>query len=247
MTPAPAPATLPAFGTPIAVPDALAAQQLGVAFTEQPTPTVYELHRVADPSATSGTGRITTGVIWPGGSVVQRWSAPRPPAGYPYRVRQLDEFDSIAEVMGIHGHQGATRLVLIDPRTDERVADQAVPDVFAITEPGGDVEGWGAWWADTGRTVVYRPECTAIGGRLQVPRVAVYRDLTHVANDLPAPSAAGQHRFVWLTRTTGARLVDRVLAAFRHRREQHDRRRRVMESLPTIDRDTMLGELRRAR
>jgi hypothetical protein len=243
----PAPTQPPAFGTPHAVPDAEAAQRLALAFRDYPTPTLYELHRTADPSATSGTGRMTTGVIWPGGAAVQRWSAPRPPAGYPYRVRQLDEFDSIAEVMAVHGHQGATQIVLLDPLTGAGEGDQAVPDVFAVTAPEGDVEAWGCWWPDTDRTAIYRPEHTAIAGRRQVFRLATYRSLSDVSADLPAPSRGGQHRLVWLTRTTGERLVDRVRAAFRARWEQHQLARRAAASAPLIGRDELLAQLGRRR
>jgi hypothetical protein len=249
MTPAlsSVPVQPPAFGTPHAVPDAESAQQLALAFSTCPTPTLFELHRVTDPSETSGTGRITTGVIWPGGAAVMRWSAPRPPAGYPYRVRQLDEFDSIAEVLAVHGHQGATQIVLLDPMTDPRAADQAAPDVFAVTAPEGDVEAWGAWWPDTDRTAIYRPEHTAINGRRQVFRLATYRALSDVAADLPAPTRGGQHRLVWLTRTTGARLVERVRDAFRARWQQHQAAVCAAESTTLIDRATLLAQLARRR
>lgn len=234
------------YGSPHPVPDALAAQQLAEAFQAVPTPTVFELHRAGDPSGVSGPGRITTGVIWPGGAVVQRWSTPRPPAGYPVKVRQLDEYDSIAEVMGVHGHQGATRIVLLDPSAAGTggCGDPARPEVFAVTDPRGDVRGWGAWWADNDRTAVYRPPATAIEGVEQVSRVATYRTLRDSVNDLPAPTGTpGQYRFVWLTATTGSRLVDRVRNAYRARRAAADMRRLALAA-PLIDRDTLLAQLR---
>ncbi|MBF6295563.1 hypothetical protein [Nocardia farcinica] len=64
---------------------------------------VFQLHRDRDVTGYSGTGVVADGVIWPDGAVSMRWRGP---------VRSTVEAACLADIQTIHGHDGATRVVL---------------------------------------------------------------------------------------------------------------------------------------
>lgn len=116
-------------------------------------PMLFELHRAADPTGVSGEGLVATGVTWPDqAGAVYRWSSPTPPPGYFRPVHQIGTFDSIGEIMAVHGHLGATELRLFPA-----IAGAALVEAFAFLNAAGGVQAWGAWWPADGRTVTYRP------------------------------------------------------------------------------------------
>ena len=65
----------------------------------------FELHREHDVSGISGTGTVAEGVEFSDGSCVIRWRTGR---------ASTVIWSSIDDVVAIHGHGGATRLVWTD-------------------------------------------------------------------------------------------------------------------------------------
>ena len=63
----------------------------------------FTLVRDVDVSGVSGTGIVADGVIWPDGTVSVRWRGERP---------SIVHWQSLDDVKAIHGHNGATRIVL---------------------------------------------------------------------------------------------------------------------------------------
>lgn len=72
----------------------------------------FVLRRYVDVSGVSGTGDVADGVLWPDGSASIRWRG-----RHPSLVQWDHGLDSIEEV---HGHQGATELVWLDPEAEVR-------------------------------------------------------------------------------------------------------------------------------
>ncbi|MCP9205531.1 hypothetical protein [Streptomyces cucumeris] len=66
---------------------------------------VFWLQRDRDISGVSGTGTVADGVEWPDGSVTIRWRGERP---------STVNWDSIEHAEAVHGHGGATRIVMVD-------------------------------------------------------------------------------------------------------------------------------------
>lgn len=69
-------------------------------------PRRFYLQRHHDVSGISGTGRVADGVQWPDGTASVRWRGPRPSTVH---------WDRMDDAEAIHGHQGATEIVWIDP------------------------------------------------------------------------------------------------------------------------------------
>lgn len=65
---------------------------------------VFQLHRDRDVSGVSGVGVVADGVIWPDGAVSMRWRG---------EIRTTVEAASLADIEAVHGHGGATRVVLV--------------------------------------------------------------------------------------------------------------------------------------
>ncbi|WP_280393440.1 hypothetical protein [Nocardia wallacei] len=65
---------------------------------------VFQLHRTYDASGFSGTGVVADGVVWPDGSVSMRWRG---------LVRTTVSADRLADIEHVHGHDGATSVVLL--------------------------------------------------------------------------------------------------------------------------------------
>lgn len=59
----------------------------------------FRLKRITDVSGKSGTGYVTEGVIFTDGTVAMRWTT---------SVGSTCIYDSIEDVIEIHGHEGAT-------------------------------------------------------------------------------------------------------------------------------------------
>ena len=74
---------------------------------------VFWLVRDADITGISGTGVVADGVQFPDGTVVMRWrvaGTARPDHVKPTTVVH----DDLESVVGLHGHNGATRVVWVD-------------------------------------------------------------------------------------------------------------------------------------
>jgi hypothetical protein len=69
-------------------------------------PRHFQLHRDADVSGVSGLGHVADGVIFSDGHAAVHWLG-RWPTTTPHP-------DGIVSVKGVHGHGGATRIVLLD-------------------------------------------------------------------------------------------------------------------------------------
>lgn len=67
----------------------------------------FQLHRDEDVSGVSGTGIVAEGARFTDGHAVVRWVVGE--------HRSTVCWDDIESVVAIHGHNGATRLVWIDP------------------------------------------------------------------------------------------------------------------------------------
>lgn len=65
---------------------------------------VFQLVRHVDVTGFSGVGVVADGVIWPDGAVSMRWRG---------AVRTTVEAQCLADIELIHGHGGATRVVLV--------------------------------------------------------------------------------------------------------------------------------------
>lgn len=65
---------------------------------------LFQLHRDRDLTGYSGTGVVADGVVWPDGSVSMRWRGP---------IRTTVDASSLDDIQTIHGHDGATRVVLL--------------------------------------------------------------------------------------------------------------------------------------
>ena len=63
---------------------------------------VFQLHRDVDVSGVSGTGVVADGVEWPDGTCTIRWRGQR---------QSTVNWNSLDDVIAIHGHGGATRIV----------------------------------------------------------------------------------------------------------------------------------------
>lgn len=69
-------------------------------------PRRFEMHRNNDITGVSGEGVVTSGVMWADGRVALRWNT---------ATSSVTVFDSVDDMMFIHGHDGATELVWLDP------------------------------------------------------------------------------------------------------------------------------------
>lgn len=77
---------------------------------ESATPVqVFQLTRDDDVIGFSGVGVVADGVIWPDGTVSMRCCGP---------VRTTVEAACVSDIQTIHGHDGATRVVLAAETTE---------------------------------------------------------------------------------------------------------------------------------
>lgn len=68
-------------------------------------PKRFVLMRSQDVSGTSGVGRVADGVEFNDGTAVLRWNT---------EMSSTAIYKSLAELEGIHGHNGATVVVMVD-------------------------------------------------------------------------------------------------------------------------------------
>lgn len=66
----------------------------------------FYLQRKVDVSGTSGTGIVARGVILPSGKAVLEWTSFH---------TSIAIYNNIQDVESIHGHEGATEVILGDP------------------------------------------------------------------------------------------------------------------------------------
>jgi len=94
----------------------------------------FELHRDEDPSGVSGLGVVAEGVAFSdGGPVALRWTSEWP-TSVVFHDRGLDSLDAV------HGHNGRTRIVWLDPAPDPLGACCCVD---AASAPHCPVHNWG--------------------------------------------------------------------------------------------------------
>ena len=74
---------------------------------------VFQLHRTTDVTGYSGVGVVADGVIWPDGTVCLRWRGP---------LRTTVTADCIGDIETIHGHDGATRVVMLAAQSEGSAA-----------------------------------------------------------------------------------------------------------------------------
>lgn len=71
----------------------------------QGTPRRFVLKRIEDETGLSGTGVVAWGVEFPDGRTVTRWNS---------LIAQTCAWESITDVMAVHGHNGKTKLLWLD-------------------------------------------------------------------------------------------------------------------------------------
>jgi hypothetical protein len=100
----------------------------------------FTLVRSADPSGISGVGVVAEGVQYTDGSVALRWLGDHPATAV---------WPSLAEVLAVHGHEGATVPLFHD-------GDSPLDRVFRALQGGAHL-------ASFHRDIYYRPEVHALG------------------------------------------------------------------------------------
>jgi hypothetical protein len=65
----------------------------------------FELRREEDVTGVSGTGTVAGGIVWDDGKVAMRWFT---------NINSTVLYDSLDDVNYIHGHDGRTKVVMID-------------------------------------------------------------------------------------------------------------------------------------
>ncbi len=75
-------------------------------------PRTWGLYRHEDTSGVSGTGLVATGALFPSGKAVLEW------CGTTTGIQQISIYDSLADVISIHGHGGRTEVVWFDQLDD---------------------------------------------------------------------------------------------------------------------------------
>ncbi|MEV6341233.1 hypothetical protein AB0M12_41750 [Nocardia vinacea] len=68
---------------------------------------VFVLYRIEDVTGYSGIGVVANGIEWPDGRATIRWCVPEKP-------QSTTDFDSMQDLVDIHGHDGATHVVYVD-------------------------------------------------------------------------------------------------------------------------------------
>jgi hypothetical protein len=79
-------------------------------------PRLFVLQRIVDESGISGTGRVADGVLWTDGTVCMRWRT---------HTRSVSFYDSLNDVINIHGHNGKTQVKFLDLKLDQALAEIA--------------------------------------------------------------------------------------------------------------------------
>lgn len=71
----------------------------------------FYLHRKQDVNGVSGTGIVAVGAVFPGGEAVVQWLT---------FTSTITHFKSIDHVKEIHGHDGATEIIMGDPPKEKK-------------------------------------------------------------------------------------------------------------------------------
>jgi len=97
-------------------------------------PHLFELHRDADVSGVSGTGKVAEGAIFSDGEAVVHWLGAWPTTTPHPR--------GVASIKAVHGHGGATRIVLADDPSDRlaRIAEAHSKEVIGGMTSGLCIE-----------------------------------------------------------------------------------------------------------
>lgn len=66
----------------------------------------FYLERAVDKTGTSGTGKVAEGVVFACGRVAMTWLS---------HYGSVNFYDNVQVVKTLHGHEGATQVVWIDP------------------------------------------------------------------------------------------------------------------------------------
>ena len=103
-------------------------------------PRRFHLLRHKDVSGISGTGVVAEGAVWSSGAVALHWP------GHP---QATSIWASVRDVLEVHGHDGATELVWLDPGPAGEVRIMDRPD-----QPARDAKGW---------PILNRQECVGAG------------------------------------------------------------------------------------
>ena len=154
-------------------------------------PQPFGLLRREDPSRVSGTGLVASGVIWPDSRVAMQWCPEQPPAGYHSPVRQVNLWDSVEEIEGVHAHGGLTRLETRDPASPCVDLGLSVFGVLAQYRLRARVTHWGVRW-DSGTAVTWRADET------RPTRVETWPDWATAAFGELADPDAGEVQLAWV-------------------------------------------------
>lgn len=87
---------------------------------QQLVPLRFTVRRHQDVTGVSGDGSVADGVLWPDGTASVRWRGEHPSAVFWDRGRVSVEF--------VHGHQGATEIVLVDQDEQQLVVPTGAGD-----------------------------------------------------------------------------------------------------------------------
>jgi hypothetical protein len=98
--------------------------------TDLPWPRRFLLNRAADPSGVSGLGIVATGCLFPDGSCVLRWHR---------SVGSTVLYDTIEDLLAVHGHGGATTVQFLDSAEPADFADdpESPSHALSISRPDG--------------------------------------------------------------------------------------------------------------
>lgn len=75
---------------------------------------IFHLVRDEDESGVSGTGRVAVGVVFPDGTVALRWNT---------ATASTAVYDSLEDVITIHGHGGKTYPLIVATCEEQPVAE----------------------------------------------------------------------------------------------------------------------------
>lgn len=78
---------------------------------------LFELRRIVDATGVSGTGTVAQGVIFDNGKVALTWLT---------KHTSCAIYDAIADVVAIHGHNGATKVVVVADLDLERIRQKCI-------------------------------------------------------------------------------------------------------------------------
>ena len=146
---------------------------------------LFELVRDEDESGVSGTGRVAQGVVFDDGHVSMRWLTP---------ARSTTFYQSLSDVVTIHGHQGKTRVTFTSQPPAVRIVKPELgrgADAEDVMIHGGSIaeempgaraaydaidsilapDGWTAWagWAQEGSVVLYVRSNPRLVGYAEMP------------------------------------------------------------------------------